>query len=185
MLARLSMDIKLIKEVLRGKTSSFKVLYERYSKSHLLICLRYMKNRSDAEDLLQESYIKIYRDLKQFDSSKAKYKTWTDKIVVNTCLMKLRKKNIFHDIENIVDFSQSLSINQHAIDNLNLQEITNLILQLPKGYRTVFNLYIIDGYKHHEIADLLGISVNTSKSQLMKAKKSLQDLILSRESSRL
>lgn len=185
MMTRLSMDVKLIKEVLRGKASSFKVLYDRYAKSHMLICLRYMKSRSDAEDLLQEAYIKIYRDLKQFDSSKAQFKTWTDKIVVNTCLMKLRKKNIFHDIENITDFSSSFSINQEAIENLNLEEITNLILQLPKGYRTVFNLYVVDGYKHHEIADLLGININTSKSQLMKAKKNLQDLISKREASLL
>jgi len=88
--------------------------------------------------------------------------------------MKLRKKNILVDYESFVEHGKNVKIQTSAIDNLSLQELTNLILKLPKVYRTVFNLFVIDGFSHKEIAEKLDISVNTSKTQLMKAKKNLQ-----------
>ena len=174
-------DITIINEVLAGSKSAFKMLYQRYARNHMLTCLRYVKNKSDAEDLLQEAYIKIYRDLKQFDSKKAKFGTWSNRIVINTCLMKLRKKNGLGNFEDIADSSNMVKVEALAIDDLSLQELTKLIMELPNGYRTVFNLFVIDGFSHQEIAEKLGVSVNTSKTQLWKAKKELQTKIKLRD----
>jgi len=95
--------------------------------------------------------------------------------------MSLRKKNVLKDFDNIIDMSANLTVDADAVDNLCLQDLTNFITQLPKGYRTVFNMYVIDGYKHPEISDQLGISVSTSKTQLMKAKRMLQGMITSHD----
>ncbi len=168
-------DIDIINDVLAGSKEDFRLLYDRYSRNHLLTCLRYVSNRSDAEDMLQESYIKIYRDLKQFDPNRAKYITWSNRIVINTCLMKLRKRNIFTSLKNLIGTKNEVKIRATAIDELSLQDLTNLIAQLPKGYRTVFNMFVIDGFSHQEIAQELNISVSTSKTQLRKAKKALQN----------
>jgi len=138
-------DIEVIKAILSGSKVAFRELYNRYARNHLLTCLRYVKNKIDAEDVLQEAYILIYRDLKKYDASKSKYITWSNRVVINTCLMHLRKHNIFKFSDDI-----------------------------PKGYRTVFNMFVIDGYSHAEIAEMLNFSVSTSKTQLLKARKMLQ-----------
>ena len=174
-------DTNLINGILKGSKSAFRELYNRHSKGHMLTCLRYVKNRADAEDVLQESYIKIYKDLDKYDPSMSQFNTWSNRVVINTCLMNLRKKNVFRDFDNIIDISSKLTVDADAVDNLSLQDLTNLITQLPKGYRTVFNMYVIDGYKHHEIAEHLKTSVSTSKTQLMKAKQMLQGMITSND----
>lgn len=167
-------DIDLIKSSLRGEKKAFNLLYHKYSKYHLLTCLRYVKQRFDAEDLLQESYIKIYKDLKQFNPQKGNFKSWSNRVVVNTCLQHLRKKRFVLEIENVT-ISEKLEISAQALTTLNLQDMTKVISDLPRGYRTVFNMYVIDGFSHKEIAEQLNVSVSTSKTQLMKAKKLLQD----------
>lgn len=167
-------DIEVIRAVLAGSKVAFRELYNRYAKNHLLTCLRYVKNKIDAEDVLQEAYILIYRDLKQYDASKSKYVTWSNKVVINTCLMHLRKKNIFKFSEDITEMTYQIPIRQNALSQLGLKELTHQITLLPKGYSTVFNMFVIDGYSHKEIADILNISVSTSKTQLLKARKMLQ-----------
>ena len=174
-------DNLLISDILQGSKLAFKQLYHRYAKRHMLTCLRYMKTKTDAEDVLQEAFIKVFKDLKQYDSNKALFVTWSNKVVVNTCLMTLRKKSVFKAVDNIRDISENVTVEPDAIDHLGLQDLTLLIGQLPEGYRTVFNMYVIDGFKHNEIADLLSISVNTSKTQLRKARLALQNMIKSRE----
>lgn len=167
-------DIEIIRAVLSGSKPAFRELYKRYSKNHLLTCWRYVKNKVDAEDVLQEAYILIYRDLKQYDSSKSKYITWSNRVVINACLMHLRKNNIFKFAEDITEMSYQFPINENAISRLSLKELMQQIAQLPKGYRTVFNMFVVDGYSHSEIAESLNISINTSKTQLLKARKTLQ-----------
>jgi len=147
----------------------------------MLTCLRYVRNRAEAEDVLQESYIKIFKELRTYDSNKAQFSTWSNRVVINTCLMHLRKKNVLRDFDNIIDFSSKLTVDANAVDRLSLQDLTNFITQLPKGYRTVFNMYVIDGFKHPEIAEQLNIAVSTSKTQLMKARKMLQGMITSHD----
>jgi len=179
-------DIVLIQEILSGSQKAFEVLYAKYARNHFLTCLRYIKDRSIAEDLLQESYINIYKNIKQFKPQLSKFTTWSNRVVINTCLMHLRKNDIFSKVDDITiidSTNYSLAQPPKAIDELSLKELTNVIQRLPKGYRTVFNLYVIDGYSHQEIADILKISVSTSKTQLLKAKKALQNKLLTRDNS--
>lgn len=136
--------------------------------------MRYVKSKPQAEDLLQDSFIKIYKDLHQFDENKGSFNNWSKRITINICLQYLRKNNVLKDFENIVDISHQLKIEPTAIEDLNLKDLTLLILKLPKGYRTIFNMYVIDGYTHKEIAEELNININTSKTQLMKARKALK-----------
>lgn len=167
-------DTTIITKILEGDKASFRTLYDRHNRSFLLICLRYFKNRADSEDMMQESFLKIYKQLKQFDPERGKFVYWAKRIVINTCLEKLRKKNVLKDFDNIFDIGINLNIPANALESLSLQELTQVIQQLPKGYRTIFNLYVIDGYNHREIGEMLDISESTSKTQLMKARKFLQ-----------
>lgn len=173
-MSTLSNDILIINQILNGDKHAFKVLYKRYARFYLLTALRYVKSKADAEDMLQEACIKIYRDLYQFDPDKSSFINWSKRIVINTCLINLRKKSVFNGVENVFEIGNTLAVDSIALEKLKLEDLTRLILTLPKGYRTVFNMYVIDGYTHNEIADSLGISVSTSKTQLMKAKKYLQ-----------
>lgn len=167
-------DIKLIKDTLAGDPSAFERLYRRYAKLHLLTCLRYMKNKFDAEDVLQEAFIKIYRDLKSFNLDRGTFRNWSTRIIINICLQQIRKKRNNLDIAEAEKTFTQFEINPQALQSLNLKDLTDIISKLPIGYRTVFNLYVIDGYTHKEIAEMLTISIGTSKSQLLRAKKYLQ-----------
>lgn len=151
-----------------------KHLYDRYSGLFYSICLRYLKNTMDAEDALVESFYKIFNKLDQFNDE-GSFEGWMKRIVVNECLMKIRKSknlNLHVDIED----AYSLGEDESVITDLNYQDLLKLIDALPVGYKTVFNLYVIEGYKHREIAEILDISINTSKSQLILAKKKLREL---------
>lgn len=133
-----------------------------------------MKNRYDAEDLLQESYINIYKDLKSFDINKGTFNTWSTRVIVNTCLQQLRKNKSTFDIVDIQEINTDIEVSPEIVEQMNLKDLTMEISGLPDGYRTVFNMYVIDGFSHKEIAEKLNISVGTSKSQLMRAKQSLK-----------
>ena len=170
-------ELDTINKILSGDKAAFRTLYDTYKRPHLLTCLRYVKDRSFAEDMLQEAFITIYRDLKQFNPKKGNFKTWSTRLVINVCLQELRKKHALKDSDDIVEAAHTIKTDSKALQNLNLQDITNLLLKLPAGYRTVFNMYVIDGYTHKEIAKELGISDSTSKTQLMKAKNLLKELI--------
>lgn len=168
------MDSVLINRVLEGDKLAFKALYNQYYRNHFLTCIRYVSNREDAKDVLQEAYIQIYKSLPTYDAGKSAYKTWSTSIVINRCLMFLRKHKRGVKFENVMAMENAVSVSPQVYDTLSLEELTKVIALLPDGYRTIFNLYVIDGYTHNEIAELLKISANTSKSQLFKAKKALR-----------
>lgn len=170
-------DTKVISRILAGEKNLFKDLYHKYKRQLMLTCLRYTSNRDLAEDTLQEAFIAIYKDLHQFDESKSKFITWATRITINKCLKKVRKKSVFSSMDSILELKFKFSIRASAIDQLNLEDLTSLINSLPKGYRLVFNMYVIDGYSHKEIADELNISVSTSKTQLMRAKRLLKSTL--------
>ncbi len=136
--------------------------------------MRYVKSKEDAEDLVQEAFVKIYNDLKQFNPNRSAFLTWSKRVLINTCLQHLRKRSFLTFVDNIIELGASHRMPAQALENLNLEDLTTAISTLPKGYRTVFNLHVIDGYTHAEISKLLGISEGTSKSQLLKAKKVLR-----------
>ena len=134
----------------------------------MTVCLRYARHRAEAEDLLQDSFIKIFDNIRQFEG-KGSFEGWIRRIVVNTALKNISKLSFQREnigIENMVETAVAPSV----LSLMTEQELLNLITKLPTGYRTVFNLFVIEGYKHVEIAELLGISINTSKSQLILAK---------------
>jgi len=168
-------DIALIQEALKGKEKAFQALYLGYKNMLFIVCLRYAKNRTDAEDYLQEAFIKIFNKLHQFDYNKGNFGSWARKIAINTCLEKLRKSSLY--LVNIAEAESIESLDTNVLSNMSLQEMLSLVQRLPEGYKTIFNMYVIDGFTHQEIADKLKISVSTSKTQLMKARGLLQKKI--------
>jgi RNA polymerase sigma-70 factor (ECF subfamily) len=135
-----------------------------------------MKNEVDAEDALIKGFYKIFKNLHSF-KGEGSLEGWMKRIVVNECLMLLRKNHNINMMVAIDDASVMNSLKVDFVDNLTYEEVLALLDELPVGYRTVFNMYVIEGYKHREIGEKLGISINTSKSQLILAKKKLQQLV--------
>jgi RNA polymerase sigma-70 factor (ECF subfamily) len=132
----------------------------------------------EAEDFLQEGFIKIYKDLNQFSANKGAFKSWAYRVVINVCLQKIRaKKSNLVALDSAEVSNLNLGDHDSIIESLSLQELTKLIQTLPEGYRLVFNMFVIDGYSHKDIAEALNVSESTSKTQLLKAKRKLQQEI--------
>jgi RNA polymerase sigma factor (sigma-70 family) len=171
---------QVIKECGQGREAARKQLFDHLAESLLTLCCRYLKNTADAEEIMLNGFQKIFSHIGKFRyESEAGFYGWARKIMVNECLMFLRKENAFSvSIEN---HEQDITDTTDAISNLSAAEIYQAIVQLPAGYRTVFNLFEIEGYTHKEIATMLGINEGTSKSQLSKAKNWLQQLLKKNE----
>ncbi|MEN0049728.1 MAG: sigma-70 family RNA polymerase sigma factor [Bacteroidota bacterium] len=170
-------DLNIIKACKKGDRKAQELLYRKYNAMLFGICLRYAKDRQEAQDFLQESLIVLFRDLHQYQP-KAAFGAWLRRVTVNICLQQLRKKqNVFqtHTIEEVC--SNSIQKEADIFSRFREKALLQMVQQLPTGYRVVFNLYVIEGYSHQEIADSLDISVNTSKSQLSRAKASLRKLL--------
>jgi len=150
-------------------------LYRRFAPKMYAVCLRYAGNAEEAEDILQEGFIKIFKKISSF-RSEGSFEGWIRRIFVNTSIEHFRRKIYLQPIseqeENTLE-GKSLSI----LDKLAERDIIQLVQQLSPGYRTVFNMYVVEGYTHKEIGEMLGISEGTSKSQLSRAKVILQDLV--------
>ena len=150
-------------------------LYQRFAPKMYGVCLRYAGNSEEAEDILQEGFIKVFRKIGSF-RGEGSFEGWIRRIFVNTAIEHFRRKTYLQPItekeENTVE-AQYLSV----LDSLAERDIISLVQQLSPGYRTVFNMYVVEGYTHKQIAEMLGISEGTSKSQLSRAKLILQDLV--------
>jgi RNA polymerase sigma factor (sigma-70 family) len=151
-------------------------LYRRFSSKMYAVCFRYANNSDDAQDLLQEGFIKVFRNLHRF-RAEGSFEGWIRRVFVNTAIEHYRKKsvNLSSVSEKEEDSIEVADIS--AIDKLAQKDILKIIQELSPGYKTVFNLYVIEGYSHKEIGELLGISEGTSKSQLARAKSILQKKI--------
>ncbi len=168
---------QLIKEAKQGSVAAQKYLFDQWTEKMLMVCRRYVKSDEDAEELLLDGFYKFFKKISSFNyQGDAAMYVWLKKIMINECLMFLRKKNVFNMVTDVA--VEEIPLQEEALDNLSATEIFNLIAKLPIGYRTVFNLYIIEGMPHGEIASLLGIAEGTSKSQLSKAKILLQKNVL-------
>lgn len=163
----------IIAAAIKGDERAQRQLYEQHKVSMFIICQRYARDRSEAEDILQEGFIKIFRDLRQY-SGKGALGGWMRRVMINSALQYLRKWKREFLFVNVEDSKGKLYAPETVHSNLGAEELTRMIQQLPLGYRTIFNLYVIEGYTHKEIANQLGISENTSKTQLRKAKASLR-----------
>lgn len=165
----------LISACLRQERSAQKALYDRYAPDMLGVCKRYIRQPLDAEDVLIEAFFKVFSNLEAF-KGEGSFAGWIRRIVVNEALMFLRRR---HALQDAVDIEGQFLLSTPASihDELNARDLLALLDQLPPGCRTVFNLYVIEGFKHREIADMLGISINTSKSQLILAKQRLREML--------
>ncbi len=166
---------ELLIRLLEEDRAAQKWLYERYSPLFFSVCRRYLSSREDAEEALGSGFFKVFSQIEAYQQA-GSFEGWMRRIMINEALMMLRKRRnlVFPGDEAGMPEPQD-TYNVYA--ELSAQEIMALLDELPSGYRTVFNLYVMEGYKHQEIADLLGISINTSKSQLILAKEKLKKLL--------
>lgn len=165
----------LIERLKADDPKAQKWLYDRYAPLFFSVCRRYLSSREDAEEALLSGFYKIFSQIETYQGN-GSFEGWMRRVMVNEALMLLRKTQplVFPGEEvRPPDAQDDFSIEAE----LSAREILDLLAQLPPGYRTVFNLYVLEGYKHHEIAEMLGISINTSKSQLLLARIKLQQLL--------
>jgi RNA polymerase sigma factor (sigma-70 family) len=175
------MELKeLLKECKNNSVSAQKCLFDTFASNTFLLCRRFVRTDEDAEEMMFNGFLKILKGVNHFNySSDAAVWAWIKKIMVNECLMHLRKKETFLISVDLAIEEQSN--HETALEKLSADEIFKLITQLPIGYRTVFNLYAIEGYSHKEISVTLNITEGTSKSQLSKARKMLQQMVFQNE----
>jgi len=152
-----------------------KELYDRYSSKLLAVCCRYCRNREEAQDVLHEGFIKAIKNLHRFEG-KGSFEGWLRRIMVNASLENFRKTKYLVAVEDIQE-AESQQTDSVAVEQMSAKELLSMVQALPAGFRIVFNLYAIEGFSHKEISEQLGISVGTSKSQLSRARASLQNMI--------
>jgi len=173
---KINNDSQLIIQSLQNNRQAQKLLYEKFSPKMLSLCAYYIKDQQQSEEVMLNGFLKVFTKLNQF-SNKGSFEGWIRKIMVFECISYLRKKNklIFTDnieiFETIIDNEVELTI---AVEDLH-----NYINALPEGSKIVFNMYVIEGYKHAEIAEILNVSTGTTKTQLYRARKALQEMISS------
>jgi RNA polymerase sigma factor (sigma-70 family) len=170
---------ELIDGCCKGNRSFQKALYEQYCRKMMLVCLRYSKTTAEAEDILQEGFVKVFQGIKNF-RQESKLETWITRIMVNTALNQQRKKLYLFPMVDVQDLD--LPQNEVSISGINFTQLLEMIQSLPQGCQVVFNLFAMEGYNHKEIADLLGISEGTSKSQYARARTLLQQKLLKESS---
>ncbi|MHA4737640.1 RNA polymerase sigma factor [Dyadobacter sp. MSC1_007] len=174
-LALFSQEAQLVKALRKEDPKAQRQVYDKYSTRMLALCFRYVCDDMAAEDVMVEGFLKVFEKIGQF-SGEGSFEGWIRRIMVNEALGYLRKQkriledNLSDEANNIPDYAQ-------ADQNLQAEELLALIEALPVGYRTVFNLYAIEGYAHMEIAQMLGITESTSKSQLHRARALLQKMV--------
>jgi RNA polymerase sigma-70 factor (ECF subfamily) len=173
-------DRQLIEKVLKKDPKAQEAMYRRFAPKMYGVCLRFARNSMEAEDILQEGFIKIFTFLKDY-RHEGSFEGWIRKTFVNTAINFYRRKSKELLEVSIQQHDMSIPFNPSIIENLSANELLELIQELPPGYRLVFNLNVIEGYTHKEIATLLGISENTSKSQLSRARATLQNKINKRK----
>ena len=165
---------------LSNNASSQEALYSRFSPRMLGVCYRFAKNREDAEDMLQEGFIKVFTQIHQYRSEGA-LEGWIRRIVVHTCINVLKKNKKFSDSIDI-NFASEVGIREESIPSImQAKEVVECIRLLPIGYRTVLNLYAIEGYSHKEIGNMLDIEESTSRSQYTRAKAMLEDVLVKKK----
>jgi RNA polymerase sigma factor (sigma-70 family) len=166
---------ELIDGCRKGDRSFQRALYDRFSRKMLVVCLRYSKSSAEAEDILQEAFVKVFQGIKDF-RQESKLETWITRIMVNTALNAQRKKLYLFPMVDVED--TNLTEEEVSVTGMNVQDLLDMIQSLPQGCQVVFNMFAIEGYSHKEIADLLGISEGTSKSQYARARSLLQNKLM-------
>lgn len=167
---------QIIAGCVRGDAIAQKALYQLFARKMMSICMRYAAGREQAQDILQDGFVKVFQKIGNFRGD-GPLGGWVARTMVNTALDHIRRNKPYAHAVDLNDAEHLHSEASHAIGNMTTDELMALIQELPDGYRTVFNLFAIEGYPHKEIAEMLGISENTSKSQFMKARAYLRKLM--------
>ncbi len=167
-------------EIINGCKKSDSVsqrkLYEHFEKKMFVVCMRYTKNRMEAEDILQEAFVKVFLNIENFRND-CPLDQWIKKIIINTALKVIRKQVLVLPASDSIILENYSDGEQPPLSSYSFLELINMIQKLPAGYQVIFNLYAIEGYNHREISVMLGISEGTSKSQYARAKVTLQQMI--------
>jgi RNA polymerase sigma factor (sigma-70 family) len=173
---KLMTEEQMLAGIIKNNAAAQEELYQRFSPRMLGVCYRFAKNREDAEDMLQEGFIKVFTQLHQYRNEGA-LEGWVRRIVVHTCINILKKNKKFADSVDIM-YANGIYIKEDMIPAImQAKQVVECIRLLPLGYRTVLNLYAIEGFSHKEIGDLLEIGESTSRSQYTRAKAMLEDIL--------
>ena len=163
---------EIIYQCKNGNGKAQTELYRLFSPKMYGVCLRYAKDSADAEDILQEGFIRVFTKIGQFES-KGSFEGWMRRIMVNTALEKFRKNDRLYPVEELSTF-ETIEMVEETVSSITADELMQMIQELPPRYRLVFNLYAIEGYSHQEIGEMMGITEGTSKSNLSRARLILQ-----------
>ncbi len=166
---------ELIKACLLGDRLAQRDIFNMYSGKMMAVCLRYSRHRLEAEDILQDSFVKVFTHLSEFEYS-GSFEGWVRRIIINTAIKNNQKKSVSHE-EIGLEHAREDSVGPEVFSSLSEEELIKLISSLPDGYRMVFNLYAVEGFSHKEISELLNIEESTSRSQLVKARRVLQEKV--------
>ena len=170
-------DEQLVKECVSGNPIAQKKFYDLFAKKMMGVCLRYMNNEEEAQDVLQDGFIKIFSKLHDCES-KGSLEGWVRRIMVNTALDQYRKNKKHQNDVDVDVVGYKLEKNDFIIESITAGDLLKIIQAIPEGYRVVFNLFAIEGYSHKEIAERLGVTESTSKSQYSRAKSLLRKLMV-------
>lgn len=166
---------QIIEGCIAGNRRAQEALYSMFASKMMGVCMRYSSNYHNAEDILQEGFVKIFTNIHRYRGD-GSFEGWVRRIFVNTAIEHYRKNGKVYATDDLQSVESSI-INDDAISNLSAKDLVHAIQKLSTGYRTIFNMYVVEGYSHKEIAQMLGISEGTSKSQLARARVHLQKII--------
>ncbi len=169
----------ILQGCLKNHAAAQRELYQRFSPKMLAVCFRFAHNREDAEDMLQDGFIKVFLQMHTFQS-KGAFEGWIRRIMVHTCINHLKKNKRFNESVDIVQASSAQIREENIPSIVQAKQIVDCIRLLPIGYRTVLNLYAIEGYSHKEISGMLDIEESTSRSQYTRARQMLEDILVRR-----
>lgn len=164
---------QLIEGCRKGERRAQKELYEMYSRKMMGVCLRYVSDRETARDLLQDGFVKVFTNINAY-SGVGSFEGWMRKIFVNCSLEYLRKSDVLREATDLDNTSELVQPDSTVISDLSAAELMKLVQELPAGFRTVFNMFAIEGYSHKEISEMLNITESTSRSQFTRARQLLQ-----------
>ncbi len=169
-------DEQLVAGCLRHDPIAQQALYQAYARKMMSICMRYASGRDQAQDILQDGFVKVFQKMDHY-RGEGPLGGWIARTMVNTALDQIRRDKPYAHSLDLTDAEHLHAVDEEVLAAMSADELLGLIQALPAGYRTVFNLFAIEGYPHKDIADMLGISENTSKSQFMKARAYLRKLL--------
>ncbi len=170
----------ILKGCLRNDAVAQKELYNKYSPKMLAVCYRFAHNREDAEDMLQEGFIKVFSQIHTFRNQGA-FEGWIRRIIVHTCINNLKKNKKFNESVDLIH-ATAMQVREESVPSIvQAKQVVECIRVLPIGYRTVLNLYAIEGYSHREIGTMLDIEESTSRSQYTRAKQMLEDILIKKK----